>query len=330
MGCCCREGNDGSWSSFSVQIGTPAQNVRLLPGTSATASNTLWVVISEGCPSLPSSSSSSSPSSLFPSTSASSNHCPDLRGGIFTPNQSSTWSTQGLSNGGLYSLYTFEESLLGYGGNAYYGYDSITLGWQGSGLSTLSHQIVAGIATTDFYIGSLGLSPIPMNFTTYNDPQPSMLKTLKNESLIPSLSWAYTAGAYSQDPPVFGSLTLGGYDTTRFAPTSITCTFGADQSRDLLVGIQRITTDIAGFPLLSAGIYVFIDSTVPHVWLPIEACTEFERAFNLTWDNHTELYLLTDDEHDNLISLNANITLRLGPLDTGGELYRHCYALQCL
>ena len=34
------DGNDGSWSTFHVQVGTPGQAVRLLPGTSASASDT--------------------------------------------------------------------------------------------------------------------------------------------------------------------------------------------------------------------------------------------------------------------------------------------------
>jgi hypothetical protein len=34
------EGNDGSWSTFHVQVGSPGQTVRLLPGTSASASDT--------------------------------------------------------------------------------------------------------------------------------------------------------------------------------------------------------------------------------------------------------------------------------------------------
>lgn len=280
-------------------MGAPPQSVRLFPGTSATASNTLWVVLSQGC-----------------SAPGDPGNCAYLRGFEFTPNQSSTWSIEGLGNEGLYSLVVYEESLLGYSGNAYYGYDSITLGWpgQGTGLPSITHQVVAGIATPDFYLGSLGLSPIPMNFSSLNDPQPSMLSTLRNKSVIPSSSWGYTAGAFYQQPPVFGSLTLGGCDTTRFISNNLTIPFGADQSRDLLVAIQSITSETVSHPLLPKGngVYAFIDSLVPHIWLPIEVCAAFEQAFNLSWDVSVELYLLTDDQHRQLVKQNTSVTFRLG------------------
>ena len=284
-----------------MQIGVPAQNVRLLPGTSATSCNTIWVVIAEGC------------------LAGDSSNCAFLRGSLFNPNQSLTWSTESLQNGGLYNLFAYEEILLGYNGNAFFGYENITLGWQGSGLPMLSHQLVAGIATKDFYLGSLGLSPIPSNFSTFNEPRPSMLQTLRDQSYIPSSSWAYTAGAFYQDPKVFGSLTLGGYDTSRFISNNVTFAFGADSSRDLLVGIQLISSDTTDSPLLSHGIYAFIDSLVPHIWLPIDVCTAFEQAFNLTWDNTTELYLLTKDQHQNLMKQNANLTFKVGPSATSGS-----------
>ena len=288
-----RDGDDGPWSSFGIQVGTPPQNVRLFPGTSATTGTTVWVVRPEGC---------------------TANECGNNRGFLFHPNESSTWSTEGLSNNGLYDLTAFEENLLGYGGNAYYGFDNVTLGWQTDGLPELSHQVIAGYATKDFYLGSLGISPQPELFTTFNDPQPSILATLRNKSFIPSTSWAYTAGAYYQEPKIYGSLVLGGYDATRFLPSpeNLTFTFGADVSRDLLVGIQEITSDSFKDPLLSSTIYAFIDSLVPHLWMPLNVCTAFEQAFNLTWNSTVELYLLTEDEHTRLVSLNPNVTLRLG------------------
>ena len=296
-----RDGNDGPWSSFAVQVGTPSQNVRLLPDTSANTGTSVWVVRPEGC------------------TSDDPSNCGDLRGFIFHPNESSTWSIQGLSNNGLYDLTAYEENLLGYGGNAYYGFDNVTLGWQSDGLPELSHQVVAGYATKDFYVGSLGISPQPILFDTFNHAYPSLLTTLRNRSLIPSSSWAYTAGAYYQEPKVYGSLTLGGYDATRFVPNNVSITFGADSSRDLLVGIQQITSDTLGTPLLSSGIYAFIDSLVPHIWLPINVCAAFEQAFNLTWNSTAELYLLTEDEHSNLVNLNANITIKLGSSAAGND-----------
>lgn len=93
----------------------------------------------------------------------------------------------------LYSLIAWVENMLGLSGNAYYGYDTVHLGVPGSGLPVLDHQLIAGFATNDFWLGSLGLSPLPFNFTDFNDPLPSFLTSLRNKSPVPSTSWAYTA-----------------------------------------------------------------------------------------------------------------------------------------
>ena len=119
-------------------------------------------------------------------------HCPDLRGGIFNPSASSTWKANNYYELGL-------ETNLGNTDTGAFGFDTVGLDWQGSGGPVLDHQIVAGIATREFNLGLFGLSPRPTNFTDFNDPQPSFLQTLYNRSLIPSLSWSYTAGAaYSE------------------------------------------------------------------------------------------------------------------------------------
>ena len=65
-----RDGNDGPWSSFLLRVGSPPQSMRVLIST---ASNQPWVVLPEGC------------SLCVPSD------CPQIRGGIFHLNQSSTW-----------------------------------------------------------------------------------------------------------------------------------------------------------------------------------------------------------------------------------------------
>ena len=83
-----------------------------------------------------------------------------------------------LANGGLFELTLYEEKFLGYEGNAFYGFDNITLGLPGSGMPSVSEQLIAGIATPDFWLGSLGLSPLPFNFTSQTNPLPSLLGSL--------------------------------------------------------------------------------------------------------------------------------------------------------
>ena len=48
------------------------------------------------------------------------------------------------------------------------------------------------------YIGTWGLRPVATNLSSFNNPIPSWISTLKDKSLIASLSWGYTAGSYSE------------------------------------------------------------------------------------------------------------------------------------
>jgi hypothetical protein len=85
---------------------------------------------------------------------------------------------------------------------------------------------------------------------------------------------------------IFGSLVLGGFDASKAGPANMSIAFAGDISRDLTVAIQTITTSIEGqtFDLLSEGIFSFIDSTTPYIWLPLTSCQYFEKAFGLIWD----------------------------------------------
>jgi hypothetical protein len=246
-------------------------------------------------------------------------HCEDSRGLTFSPNKSTSWSTERLDNDGLFSLNTYYEGFLNLTGNAYYGFDTLALGVPGSGLPSLDNQIIAGFATNNYWLGFLGLSPISFNFssqddsTSLRDPQTSFLSELKNQSHIPSLSWAYTAGASYLDNPVFGSLVLGGYDSSRFEANNITFAFAADFSRDLTVYLRSIAYDTLGSSLLlTESTPVFINSLVSHMWLPVEVCQRFEEAFNLTWNETAQLYLVDDETHTRLSKLNPSFTFTLG------------------
>jgi hypothetical protein len=178
--------------------------------------------------------------------------------------------------------------------------------------------VVAGIATKDFYLGRLGLSPRAFNFTDFTHPQPSLLGSLVAQNLIPSASWGYTAGAYYRLRQPFASLTLGGYDAARFIANNVTFAFGLDTSKSLIVGIQSIITS-TGDSLLPDGIVSVIDSTVPHIWVPQASCQKFETTFNLVRDAATDLYLVNDTLHDTLVARNVSMTFTLGPQVSGGK-----------
>ncbi|KAF2190223.1 acid protease [Zopfia rhizophila CBS 207.26] len=289
------EGNDGPWSSFAIQVGSKPQNIRVLPSTASTST---WVVYDQGCP-------ADAPS-----------NCKDTRGGLFNPNNSLTWVPNSIFELGI-------EQNLDFNVFGDFGFDSVTLGWQGSGGPTVEHSIVAGIGDTSFtWLGVLGLNPRPTNFSTFlNNPQVSLIQALRNQNNIPSMSWAYTAGAPYRLNKIFGSLVLGGYDRSRFSiplttSSDLTFPFYTDISRDLLVGISSITTSnttssATSTSLLTDGIFAFIDSTVPHLYLPEIVCEAFESAFGLVWNSTSELYILNSTQHDTLSKLNPSITLTL-------------------
>jgi hypothetical protein len=166
-------------------------------------------------------------------------------------------------------------------------------------------------------MGAFPLNPWPVNFTDLNQRYNSLLTNLKNQSSIPSLTWGYTAGMYNHDPKVFGSLTLGGYDASRFTQNNLNFSMGADISRDLLVAVQAITTGSTS--LLTTPIFALIDSLVPHIWLPLSACQAFERAFGLTWNETAQLYLVNDTLHTALTNSNPTVRFTIGLDATGGD-----------
>lgn len=162
------EGIDGTWNTFALRIGTPPQVVRVLASTS---SQETWAVDPRAC--------------LYESNK---DTCGDARGGLFYNNQSTSYTEQGL-----YDLWI--EKNLNYSGNGMFGYDMVGLGYTGEGGPTIKHQIVGSMAVEDFWFGHFGLHPKSTNFTDITQNVPSYMATLRTQNLIPSVSWAYTAGA---------------------------------------------------------------------------------------------------------------------------------------
>ena len=235
-------------------------------------------------------------------------NCSDNRGGTFDTSASSTWQDKVVRT-------LDAESNLGYihnSDNGDYGFDTLAFGSSIAGGVSLKNQVVAGIATKDFYLGNLGLSSQAINFTDSNDPQPAPISVLKAQNLIPSLAYGYTAGASYRNATA--SLTLGGYDVSRFLPNDVSFTFAPTVARQLTVAIQSITvSDTGSSALLPKGVLAIIDSTIPHLWLPLEACQAFEKAFDLgdSYDPIRNLYTINDTLHAALQKRNASITFKL-------------------
>lgn len=106
---------------------------------------------------------------------------------------SSTWSS--ISHTTL----TNDEDL-SVSGNGTYGLEMVGLGpTPDAGLSINQKTLVAGADVDSLFLGSLGLQP--SNSSRFEESSSSLLTNLKNDGLIPSLSYGYTAGAiYSMLP----------------------------------------------------------------------------------------------------------------------------------
>lgn len=163
-----RDGDDGPWSTFDLRVGTPGQNVRVLPSIAGFAT---WVVLPEGCPTPPTT-------------------CANERGRLFNVNGSTSRTTIGN--------YTLEpEHNFGLNVSGTFGTDTLALGLSNATNGpTLESQIVFGIATDGYRVGMFSLGNQPLYVSNNTGNHTSFLTTLKAQGLIPSLSWAYTAGAH--------------------------------------------------------------------------------------------------------------------------------------
>lgn len=183
------DGDDGSWSTFALEAGTPPQSFRVLP---ATVAEEIWLPALVGC------------EGILSGVSA----CGDLRGinsfqGApsrgYLYNTSNTWSQIGT---GIFDL---SNNLFGDGDVGLYGTDDVALGvLPGAEYGpVISDQIIAGIATEDFWLGSIGLGTSPGAFAGQSGSTPSLLVAMKNQNLTTSLSYGYTAGqSYGKKPPL--------------------------------------------------------------------------------------------------------------------------------
>ena len=169
-----RDGNDGPWSTFSIHAGTPPQPARVLV---ATTIGETWVISQNetqgGC------LKSDSPG------------CAESRGALFNINASTSWQDKGIYE--LGNEINLPDYITGYD-NGHYGIDSLGLGLPGGGGVALDNQVVAALATKDFYLGYLGVTSRPTNFSTFDNPHTSFLSSLKQQNKIPSLTFGYSAG----------------------------------------------------------------------------------------------------------------------------------------
>ncbi|KAL1639581.1 hypothetical protein SLS58_007781 [Diplodia intermedia] len=271
------QGNDGSWSTFIVRVGQPAQDFNVLPSTNGV---NVVVPLIEGCVNSPDNTTAPANCGSLRGAFSSNNH---QRSGFMT-NSSSTWRNIGIFDLNLGTQYDIDIK-------ARYGYETIGLAVDHSDGPILDGQVVAGISRKQFFLGVFPLGIKPTNFSTFDDPQPSYLTGLKDKGIIPGLG--------------FGK----------------TFQFGHDDNAHFTVGLQNVIgerTLHGTVTLLNDGIVVNIDSTLPYLWLPKEVCDTFQRAFGLSYDENTQLYLVDDTTHSQLKQLNPTVSLTLGDGTTAG------------
>lgn len=123
-------------------------------------------------------------------------------------------------------------------------------------------------------------------------------------------------------------MTFGGYDRSRFdANTTVSLSLAPDITRDLVVGLQSITSTTSNHSttqtqlLLSNPIRTFIDSTLPYIYLPLEVCQEFEKKFGLVWDSTAKMYWVNDALHQSLLHRNLIFTFKIADtIDRGSTV----------
>ena len=120
-----------------------------------------------------------------------SDSCPDLRGGLVNVNESTSWQDEGIY--ALGAELNLPDYMTGYD-NGNYGLDTVGIGLPNSGGIRLDGQVVGAVATKSFYLGSIGVTSRPANFTGFNDPHTSLLSSLREQHHISSLTFGYTAG----------------------------------------------------------------------------------------------------------------------------------------
>lgn len=116
---------------------------------------------------------------------------------------------------------------------------------------------------------------------------------------------------------------LGGYDTSRFDPsTTLSVPMPNRKKTTLVVNLRAIhlygRTNVTWPAAAVSGSTPFqADSIVPQMWLPLEACKIFEDAFNLTWSDSVETYILTQDSHHGLLQENPSVVFTLSSGEDG-------------
>jgi hypothetical protein len=135
-------------------------------------------------------------------------NCSDMRGGVFRPNESRSWSSNGV-----HAVEIAQDMGLGIKRTFLFGTDTVGLGVQPQ-VSRMTNQTVAGMkGLASSFTGAMGISPKAFNMTPDQAPVPTFFESLSSSTRIASRSWSYTAG----------SVTSKSKCSASFGPQLISC-----------------------------------------------------------------------------------------------------------
>jgi hypothetical protein len=332
------EGNDGSWSTFFINIGddgknnSNGQNFRVLISTSSPA--TLVPQQTDWCDQ-PNLEDCAASRGIMP-----------FGGGQslgFDGSKSNQWKTAGT-----YTIPVppwFNTSALEGDPAAVWGVDNVGLGESSPQSLMLSEQYVVTYTVPNFFMGSLGLA-------VGSTGPPSALKPNFIDNIygsahkIASRSFGYTAGAYyrkcivwsillvtttvttnsrsasmlihlGNNHGVLGSLVLGGYDKARLSEQGVSIDMPSRQDTTLAVGVNSITyrpdqnaeADTKSFT--TQGFPAVIDSSFPYLVLPDEVCDKFIDEFGLELDDFSQLFTVNDTSHQQNLRMKATVSFKI-------------------
>lgn len=168
------QGNDGNWSAFAIQVGTPQQQYHLLPWTS---SSQTWIPDPPQACNLGESVSDCA-----------------FRRGIDSENISLEESTSWVDQG-MYEL-SDNHGIFGDMGNGTLGTDDITVNQGMPTQALIPQQLLTAYVNSPVWMGLLGLGDDPGALPYINVSAAGILSSLRGSGLIGSRSYGYTAGAH--------------------------------------------------------------------------------------------------------------------------------------
>jgi hypothetical protein len=247
--------------------------------------------------------------------------CQAARGGLFSSNESSTFQSLGLYELG-------DSAVLGDSQVGYYGLDTISL----NDMASETNQIIAILNTSSVWVGEIGLGVQQTRINGSQTRLPLLSSLVQNNSMIPSHSFGYTAGAAYLLKGVPASLTLGGVDQNRFDSNNLNLTLSSDYAPVVAVNSISVATSSEELPstwnanptaLLekSEAATFTVDSSTPFLWMPLTVCERIADTLGLYYNETLELYFYNDtiSTPDALAQLNLTFTFEIGNLPGSTE-----------